>query len=304
MCVTGLYSIRLRSSESMLKNVLKILGPKGRHWVGNGFPVRQMFGYNDLGRELSPFLLLDYAGPHEFPASEEPRGVGAHPHRGFETVTIMYSGEVQHRDSMGRQGIIGPGDVQWMTAASGVLHEEMHSPNFSRRGGLFEVVQLWVNLPAKDKMIAPAYQSLLSADIPQAMLADGAGFLRVIAGTSAGLHGPAKVHSPVNLWDIRLEAGHSGELEVPSGHTAALFCLSGSVNIGADKTLQSAEIAVLEREGTRIKISAQETAKLLYLGGKPLEEPIWGMGPFVMATKTDLEKAYEDYEAGRFGAFD
>jgi len=194
--------------------------PKG-HWVGDGFPVRSLFTYDGLGQQLSPFLLLDYAGPAEFGPAVRPRGVGEHPHRGFETVTIVYEGEVAHRDSVGNSGLIGPGDVQWMTAAAGILHEEFHSPAYTRRGGPFEMVQLWVNLPAKHKMSAPRYQTLLDADIPRIAIAEGEGSVRVIAGEFAGRQGPAATFSPVNVWDVRLKGGHAVTLPVPDGHNAA-----------------------------------------------------------------------------------
>ena len=186
------------------------------HWVGDGFPVRSIFSYNDRSAELSPFLLLDYVGPVEFPPTRQRRGVGEHPHRGFETITIVYSGEVEHRDSSGGGGIIGAGDVQWMTAAGGIVHEEFHGPEFAKNGGLFEVIQLWVNLPARDKLAPPGYQALTSAQIPQVELAAGGGVLRVIAGDYAGHSGPARTFTPMNIWDVRLQAGKRVEFTVPA----------------------------------------------------------------------------------------
>ena len=193
-----------------MKKVLEISSAPGRHWVGNGFPVHGMFGYNGDGvARRSPFLLLDYAAPFQFEPTTERRGVGQHPHRGFETVTFVYAGEVEHRDSTGNGGVIGPGDVQWMTAGSGILHEEFHSTEYAKRGGPFEMVQLWVNLPAKDKMTAPGYQGITDASTPAVALADGAGTLRVVAGDYNGTRGPATTYSPINAWDVRLEAGKS-----------------------------------------------------------------------------------------------
>src|ERR1035438_6605145 len=202
--------------------------PKG-HWVGDGFPVRSLFTYDNLGQHLSPFLLLDYAGPAQFAPAALPRGVGEHPHRGFETVTIVYQGEVAHRDSVGNSGLIGPGDVQWMTAASGILHEEFHSPAFTRKGGALEMAQLWVNLSAKHKMSAPRYQTILDASIPRVELADGAGSVRVIAGSFDGHDGPATTFSQLNVWDVRLQAGRAARLRVPEGHIAAIAVLRGSI---------------------------------------------------------------------------
>lgn len=286
------------------KRIVKIAGPKGQHWVGDGFPVRQMFGYNDLGQNISPFLLLDYAGPVTFTATHERRGVGAHPHRGFETVTIVYSGEVEHRDSVGHKGRIGPQDVQWMTAGSGVLHEEMHGEHFRKVGGFFELVQLWVNLPASLKMVSPRYQTLLASDIPILKLTDGQSSLRVIAGDFLGSLGPAQTYTQMNIWDMSLAQGTRHELKVPSGHTAVVLCLEGSLTLGEGQFLQGPQLAVLERDGQMIHMEATAASKVLFLGGAPIEEPIVGMGPFVMNSKEELQKAFEDYESGLFGSLD
>lgn len=274
------------------------------HWVGNGFPVRSMFTYNDLGPEISPFLLMDYAGPVEFTPTLERRGVGEHPHRGFETVTIVYSGEVQHRDSSGGGGLIGPGDVQWMTAASGLVHEEFHGPEFAKKGGLFEMVQLWVNLPKKDKMTKPRYQGLRKESIPEVSLPEGAGELRVIAGNFSGAKGPAQTFSPINLWDLRLREGGSVELQVPEGHTATVFVLEGHIEFSDGKTLQDAEIGVLEREGDRFQLKARKDSKVLFLGGEPLGEPVVGFGPFVMNTRAEIQQAFVDFESGKMGVLE
>jgi hypothetical protein len=217
--------------------------PLGRRW----FPVRSIFSYNDLGKEISPFLLLDYAGPENFPPSEQRRGVGAHPHRGFETVTIVYSGEVEHRDSSGGGGIVRPGDVQWMTAASGLVHEEFHGSEYAKRGGPLEMIQLWVNLSAKDKKAPPGYQNITNAQIPRVDLPSGAGIVRVIAGNYQATQGPAHTFSPMNVWDVRLTAGNCVEFRVPTGWTAALFVLNGTVRLGSGEIVGAAELAVLER---------------------------------------------------------
>jgi redox-sensitive bicupin YhaK (pirin superfamily) len=272
--------------------------PQG-HWVGDGFPVRTIFAYDDPA--VSPFLLLDYAGPAVFPPSEKRRGVGEHPHRGFETVTIMYSGEVEHRDSSGGGGKIGPGDVQWMTAGSGLVHEEMHSHEYSKRGGPFEAIQLWVNLPARDKMAKPGYQTLLNRDIPDVSLPDGAGSARIIAGSYAGSKGPAKTFTPVNLWDVRLKAGKSALFELPESHMTAVFVLKGSVMVNGATKVGASEFVTFGREGAGISINADADSTLLILGGEPIDEPVFGYGPFVMNTEAEIRKAIQDYQSGRMG---
>ena len=269
-----------------------------RHWVGDGFPVRSLISYHAQGSAISPFLLLDYAGPHVFEPAESPRGVGTHPHRGFETVTIVYDGEVEHRDSAGNGGIIGPGDVQWMTAAGGVLHEEFHSKGFTRAGGPFRVVQLWVNLPAKDKMAAPGYQSIVDADIPVVDL-DG-GKARIIAGTLAGKTGPARTFTPVNVWDVRLDDGADVTLDLPEGHTTLVVVLSGRVLVNSEDAA-SAEVLELSRTGTSARFTAEAETTLLVLTGEPIDEPIVGYGPFVMNSEAEIRTAIDDFNSGRFG---
>lgn len=271
------------------------------HWVGDGFPVRSIFSYNEIANDISPFLLMDYAGPAEFPPTQKKLGVGEHPHRGFETVTIVYSGEVEHRDSSGGGGIIHNGDVQWMTAASGLVHEEFHGPNFAKNGGLFEMVQLWVNLPKKDKMTKPRYQGIVSKDIPVVELPDDSGLVRVIAGEFAGRKGPASTFSPINLWDIRLNAGGHAKFKVPEGHTTAVFVLSGKIALPDGKILEDAEIGVLERKGDEFMLDALQDTKLLFLGGEPLGEPVVGYGPFVMNSPAEIQQAFSDYQQGRMG---
>lgn len=272
-----------------------------RHWVGDGFPVRNVFSYNDDAAALAPFLHLDYAGPENFPPSEHRRGVGAHPHRGFETVTIAYSGEVEHRDSSGGGGIIRPGDVQWMTAASGIVHEEFHESEYAKRGGPFEMIQLWVNLSAKDKKAPPGYQNITNAQIPRVELPDRAGTIRVIAGNYQGTQGPAHTFSPMNVWDLRLSGGGRVGFRVPSGWTAALFVLKGRVRLGSGEIAGAAELAVLEREDETFTIEALEDATVLFLNGQPIDEPIVGHGPFVMNTPAEIEQAMDDYRSGRMG---
>jgi len=269
--------------------------------VGDGFPVRSLFSYDNLGQHLSPFLLLDYAGPAEFAPAARPRGVGEHPHRGFETVTIVYQGEIAHRDSVGNAGLIGPGDVQWMTAASGILHEEFHSPRFTQTGGALEMAQLWVNLPAKHKMSAPRYQTLVQAKIPRVELADGAGSVRIIAGSHAGLAGPAATFSALNVWDVRLRAGRDVLLRVPSGHTAAIALLRGAVGVNGSRRVDAPQLLVLDRSGDEVRIEAAADATLLLLSGEPIPEPIVGYGPFVMNSHQEIETAMRDFQRGTFG---
>lgn len=283
-----------------MKKLACIKRSSGSHWVGDGFPVRTLFSYQDIAAEMSPFLLMDYAGPTDFAPTSERRGVGPHPHRGFETVTLVYAGGVSHRDSSGAGGSIGPGDVQWMTAASGVIHEEYHSADFARQGGPFEMVQLWVNLPAQDKMAAPGYQGITAAQIPTVELHGDAGRTRVIAGRYGDTQGAARTFTPMNVWDLRLKAGRSLEVDLPAGHTTALFVLKGSIRIGAD-TVGPAELAVMERQGTQLAFDIPEEATLLLLNGQPLNEPIVGYGPFVMNTQQEISQAIHDYNSGQFG---
>ncbi|MBT0727922.1 pirin family protein [Rosenbergiella australiborealis] len=284
-----------------MKKVAFIKRSNGKHWVGDGFPVRNIFSYNDIAEEMSPFLLMDYAGPTNFPATNKKLGVGQHPHRGFETVTIVYKGGVSHQDSSGGGGSIGPGDVQWMTAASGVLHEEFHSPEFAATGGDFEMVQLWVNLPAKDKMSHPGYQGILNNDIPEVSLPNDVGTLRLIAGEYNALRGPAKTFTPMNVWDIRAKANAKIVFELPEGHTSALFVLEGSLKVSEAHNVISAELVVMERSDTKLVITAEKDTKFLLLSGEPINEPIVGQGPFVMNSRQEIMQAVTDFQSGRFG---
>lgn len=284
-----------------MKSILGVYASPARHWVGDGFPVRSLFSYRTHGAQLSPFLLLDHAGPAQFAPTEQRRGVGEHPHRGFETVTIVYEGEVEHRDSTGAGGTIGPGDVQWMTAGAGILHEEFHSEAFSRRGGTLEMVQLWVNLPAKDKMITPGYQTLLARDIPSVALPDDAGRVRVIAGEYDGRRGPARTFSAIDVWDVRLNRDALVRLPVADGRTLALVVLHGTVEINGSEIARSGQLIVLDRDGSDVQIEANGEATVLLLSGEPLDEPIRGHGPFVMNTEAQIAEAIDDFNSGRFG---
>jgi redox-sensitive bicupin YhaK (pirin superfamily) len=283
----------------MQKQLKGIFEKGSTHWVGDGFHVRNLFPSNGLEDEISPFLMLDYAGPTVFPPGQ-PRGVGEHPHRGFETVTIAYQGSIAHRDSGGHAGVIHPGDVQWMTAASGVVHEEKQEAEFARQGGTLEMVQLWVNLPKAYKMSPPRYQSLEKQQIPAVELEGGT--LRVIAGEYAKAKGPASTFTPVNLFDLQLAAGGRAELELPEGYNTAVVLLKGSALLnGHDELDGEAKIAIFGAEGTSVSIEAREDSKLLVLNGEPIREPVASYGPFVMNTQRELMQAVEDYRAGRMG---
>jgi redox-sensitive bicupin YhaK (pirin superfamily) len=284
-----------------MKKLQRIHQSSEMHWVGNGFPVRSVFDYNGLGRELSPFLLLDYAAPHPFPTGYETRGVGAHPHKGFETVTVAYQGELEHRDSSGGGGKIGAGDVQWMTAGKGIVHEEFHSTEFTKQGGTLQMVQLWVNLRAKDKSAPPGYQTLLKDQIPNVALPQNAGVVRVIAGEYAGHKGPARTFTPINLWDVNLRGGGTVELPLPDGHTTALLVLSGKVMLDGEREAGEGDLPIFSRAGNGIALKATVDAKLLVMGGEPIVEPVVGQGPFVMNSRAEIQQAFEDYQLGRMG---
>jgi quercetin 2,3-dioxygenase len=283
-----------------MKKVIGLHPAPRQHWVGDGFPVRTLFSYTSHGEQLSPFLMLDYAGPARFAPAKRARGVGQHPHRGFETVTIVYQGEVAHRDSTGGGGTIGPGDVQWMTAASGILHDEFHSEAFTRNGGVLEMVQLWVNLPAKDKRAPAGYQAITNGQIPTVALPDGAGSLRVIAGEYEGHRGPARTFTPIDVWDLRLAARGSATLRFPAGRTVALIVLHGTVQVNGTDTARDAQMVLLDRDGTEVGIEAQSEATVLVLSGEPIDEPVVGYGPFVMNSEAEIRRAIDDFNSGRF----
>lgn len=270
------------------------------HWVGDGFHVRTLFSYADGARRFSPFLLLDYAAPRTFAPTGERRGVGTHPHRGFETVTIAFEGEVEHADSAGNRGRIGPGDVQWMTAASGVLHEEFHGAEFARRGGAFEMAQVWVNLPAREKRAAPRYQDIVARRIPAVELPGGA-VVRVVAGEFGGVAGPARTVTPVEFWDVRLPAGATAELALPGGHTTVLLARRGTVRIDDATELPAGHAALLDPAGGSFQFRAATESGVLVLGGAPIDEPVVGRGPFVMNSGEEIAEAYRDFQSRRFG---
>lgn len=273
-----------------------------RFAVGDFSPVLSVFSYHDLGSTVSPFLLLDHIGPGRLLPSTRSRGVNEHPHRGFETVTIVYNGEIEHRDSTGSGGIIRPGDVQWMTAAAGIIHRELFSEAFAQRGGAFEMIQLWINLPAADKMTPPGYQSLVSAEIPLTELPDGAGAVRVIAGQFHGIAGPAHTHTRMNVLDVRMHAGHDATFSTGDGDTALVYLLSGRLQFGPDEQMEDQGLAVLSQHGADITVSALENSRLLVLSGERIDEPINGHGPFVMNSYEEILQAYDDVKNGRLGA--
>ena len=284
-----------------MKNIIGIYTSPRAHWVGDGFPVRTLFSYDNLGKHISPFLLLDHAGPAEFTPTTARRGVGQHPHRGFETVTIVYKGELEHRDSTGSGGKIGPGDVQWMTAASGILHEEFHSEGFAKSGGTLEMVQLWVNLPAKDKMADAGYQTILDSDIPSIALKNNAGNLRLIAGEFEGRPGPSRTFTPIDVWDLRLNAGKLLTLDLHEGRNTALVVLHGTIEVNGLESVRQGQLALFDRKGDQMTLQASEDAVVLLLSGEPIDEPIVGHGPFVMNTEQEIHQAFADFQSGRFG---
>lgn len=285
-----------------MKKIIGIYQSPRSHWVGDGFPVRSMFSYNDHGKYLNPFILLDRAGPFDFPSSNSAnRGVGEHPHRGFETVTIVYDGEVAHHDSTGEGGVIGPGDVQWMTAASGILHQEYQSDAFMKKGGTLDMVQLWVNLPAKDKSAAPGYQLLESQSMPKVALPNDAGTLRVIAGDYLGNIGAAKTFSPLDVWDLQLNKGKTVGIPTKAGRHVGLVMLRGSMFVDGRSALNEGELMILDDTDSNILLEATEDALVLLLSGDPIDEPVVGYGPFVMNTVQEINEAINDFNSGKFG---
>lgn len=283
------------------KELITSIAPGSVHMVGDGFHVRNLFPSNPLGEQISPFLMLDYAGPTRYGPSEVQRGVSEHPHRGFETVTIVYQGRVAHRDSAGNSGVIGPGDVQWMTAASGVVHEELHEKQFAAQGGTLQMVQLWVNLPARHKLSAPKYQGIVADKIPQVSLDERGSQVRVIAGEFRDARGPAETFTPLNVWDVRLAAGANFEFDLPSGHNTAVVVLDGELVVNGSEALGDARMALLSPEGERVSLAAQADSKLLLLSGEPIGEPVVSHGPFVMNTGEEIYQAIKDYQTGRMG---
>lgn len=285
------------------KNIELVLSPPEPHYVGDGFRVHNFIpgGYRaDMGR-MNPFIMLDYGSRFNFPPSEHQRGVGVHPHRGFETVTIAYKGRVAHHDSTGQSGIIGEGDVQWMTAASGILHKEYHEKEFSRQGGEFQMVQLWVNLPAKYKMSAPKYQSLTNDKITKFELESGDGTVEIIAGEYMGLKGSAFTFSPVNLLNVKLNKNAKAEFSFPANYNTALLVIEGKIIVNGEEEVNTDHFALFQNEGEQFDVQTVDGAIVLVMSAENLKEPIAAQGPFVMNTRQEIMQAFEDYHRGKFG---
>jgi redox-sensitive bicupin YhaK (pirin superfamily) len=284
------------------KTIETILNPPAPHMVGNGFRVHSFFPGHEIDQQrMSPFFLLDYNAKIEFPPSETPRGVGVHPHRGFETVTIAYHGSVAHHDSRGNSGVIAEGDVQWMTAAAGILHKEYHEENFTKKGGMFQMVQLWVNLPAKDKMTTPKYQPLQKEQMGKFLIPQNGGTVNVIAGELNGIKGPASTFSPLHLYDGHLEVGGVLNLDLPADYNTAILVIEGKIRLNEKSEAITDQFALFKNEGTAIRIEALEKSVILVLSGKPLNEPIAQYGPFLMNTREELQVAVDDFAQGKFG---
>lgn len=286
-----------------IKSVSKVFNPPAPHMVGDGFRVHNFFpsGYP---LQMSPFYMLDYNAKIEFSARQEPRGVGVHPHRGFETVTIAYQGAVAHHDSAGNSGVIYPGDIQWMTAGSGILHKEYHEQQFARMGGPFHMVQLWVNLPAAFKMTKPKYQAIQQGDMQKFELPSGKGTVEIIAGNFKGIKGSATTFTPIEMYNLRLSAGASIDFDLPSNHNTALLVIEGLIEVNNSVTAKTDQLVHFENDGEQIAVSATENTVVLVLSGEPIDEPIAAYGPFLMNTQEEIQRAIADYNEGRFGYLD
>ncbi|HEY2509772.1 MAG TPA: pirin family protein [Polyangiaceae bacterium] len=291
-----------RNRETNERTVRGVFRGDDFHWVGDGFRVANYFpSGNDLGQALSPFFLMDYHPPYTYAPTEKPRGVGAHPHRGFETVTIAWEGAVAHHDSTGQAGVIEPGDVQWMTAGAGILHKEYHEKNFARRGGPMHMMQLWVNLPRASKMTAPGYQAITGGKMGIVELPDGGGVVRLIAGELNGVRGPAKTFTPINLWDIQLNARGVLDASFPARQNTGFLVLEGKVVVNGKTEASSGQLVLFANEGEDVRIVAGEKAHLLLLNGEPIDEPVVQYGPFVMNTAQEIREAIYDFNSGKFG---
>lgn len=294
-------TIDTKTTTPRARDIERVLSTTAEHWVGDGFRVRSVISPDGDPRVQSPFLLLDHAPRRYFEPATQRRGVGEHPHRGFETVTFAYRGEIEHRDSTGGGGRIGAGDVQWMTAASGLVHEEFHSQRFTETGGDMEMVQLWVNLPASAKMSTPGYQPLLDADFPRLTL--GAAEARLIAGTLGNAKGPARTHTPITIFDLAYgETGHA-QFELPASYNAMVFTLEGEIAVGGDaRRVAPGHMAVLAHSDGVIRVRGETGARALVLSGEPIAEPVAAYGPFVMNTREELIQAVRDYQSGKMGS--
>ena len=289
--------------EKQFKNVIGLIPPPLLHMVGDGFRVHNFFpSQPEIGlKGMSPFFLMDYGSKWNVAPSDKPRGVGVHPHRGIETVTIAYHGKVAHHDSTGNSGVIGEGDVQWMTAGGGILHKEYHEKEFSKKGGLFQMVQLWVNLPAKHKMTPPKYQPIENDKMGKAVLADKISEVDVIAGEYNGIKGPASTFSTVNLFNTKLKKGSKADFSFSSSHNTGMLIIEGEIMINNDKTGPENYFIFFGHNGEDIVIEATKDSIILVLSGEPIDEPIAPYGPFVMNTDAEIKQAYQDYYDGKFG---
>ncbi|MDA3614468.1 pirin family protein [Polluticaenibacter yanchengensis] len=283
------------------KHIAQVFDPRTPHFVGDGFRVHNFIPSVVPMRTMSPFIMLDYNSKYSFPASNKPKGVGVHPHRGFETVTIAYKGRVEHGDSAGGGGVIGEGDVQWMTAASGILHKEFHETEWSKTGGEFQMVQLWVNLPAKDKMSAPKYQAIENAAMPKVNLQNNAGLVEVIAGEYEGVKGGASTFTPVHLLNAKLNTGGEARFEFPAKYNTALIVIEGAITINGETEVTTDRFVHFENKGEQFSIRANENAVVLIMSGEPINEPIASYGPFVMNNQAEIQQAFLDFQNGKFG---
>ena len=285
------------------RTVELVASPKEPHFVGDGFRVHNFIpsGFRMDMQRMAPFIMLDYNSTYRFPPSNKPKGVGVHPHRGFETVTIAYKGKVQHHDSSGGGGVIGEGDIQWMTAASGVLHKEYHEKEWSKKGGDFQMVQLWVNLPKKDKMSVPKYQAIKNQDVSRYELENNAGTIEIIAGEYKGTKGTASTFTPVNMFNVKLNKGGKADFRFPANYNTAVLVLEGSIIINNTAETPTDHLALMSNDGETFEIEASEEAVVLVLSGEPINEPIEAHGPFVMNTREELKEAFDDFNNGKFG---
>ena len=283
------------------RHIEKVSRPGTPHFVGDGFRVHNFIPGTSTMKRMDPFIMLDYNSKYNFPATNIPKGVGVHPHRGFETVTIAYKGRVEHGDSAGGGGVIGEGDVQWMTAASGILHKEFHETEWSKTGGEFQMVQLWVNLPAKDKMSTPKYQAIANADITKVALPNNAGEVEVVAGDYNGTKGAASTFSPINMYNVKLKKGAKTQLIFPENYTTALLMIEGDATINGDTNAPQDHFVMFSNDGETFTIEALNETLILVLSGEPINEPIASHGPFVMNTQDELIEAFQDFNTGKFG---
>ncbi|MCL8006621.1 pirin family protein [Gelidibacter japonicus] len=285
------------------RTVELVASPREPHFVGDGFRVHNFIpsGFRLDMQRMSPFIMLDYNSTYKFPPSDTPKGVGVHPHKGFETVTIAYKGKVAHHDSSGGGGVIGEGDIQWMTAAKGILHKEYHEAEWSKKGGDFQMVQLWVNLPAKDKKADPKYQAIKYEDINRYNLPDDAGTIEVIAGEYKGTKGSASTFTPVHMFNAKLKKGGKADFQFPAEYNTALLVIEGNITVNGSKETPTDHLALMANDGETFQIEASDDAIVLVLSGQPINEPIAAQGPFVMNTRQELMEAFNDFNLGKFG---